>query len=119
MLRQRTLKSPVRVQVIGLHSGEPVRLGLLPAPADHGVVFRRSDLAPPNEIASRAASVGDTRMASTLALGEVRIATVEHLMSALSGMGIDNLVVEVDAAEIPIMDGSAATFVHLIRSSGV
>ena len=119
MLRQRTLKSPVRVQGIGLHSGEPVRLGLLPAPADHGVVFRRSDLAPPNEIASRAASVGDTRMASTLALGEVLIATVEHLMSALSGMGIDNLVVEVDAAEIPIMDGSAATFVHLIRSSGV
>jgi UDP-3-O-[3-hydroxymyristoyl] N-acetylglucosamine deacetylase len=119
MLRQRTLKTPVSVEGIGLHSGQRVRLGLVPAPADHGIVFRRTDLDGPNEIASGAAAVGDTRMASTLSDGHVRIATVEHLMSALSGMGIDNLTVEVDAAEVPIMDGSAATFVHLIRSSGV
>ncbi|HSG20487.1 MAG TPA: UDP-3-O-acyl-N-acetylglucosamine deacetylase, partial [Burkholderiaceae bacterium] len=93
MLRQRTLKTPVSVEGIGLHSGQRVRLGLVPAPADHGIVFRRTDLTGPNEIASGAASVGDTRMASTLADGHVRVATVEHLMSALSGMGIDNLTV--------------------------
>jgi UDP-3-O-[3-hydroxymyristoyl] N-acetylglucosamine deacetylase len=119
MLRQRTLAHTVNAKGIGLHSGVPVHLSLKPAPADHGIVFRRMDVSPPHEIRSRAGAVGDTRMASTISDGDVKVATVEHLMSASSGLGIDNAVVEVDAAEIPIMDGSAATFVYLLRSAGV
>ncbi|MGA1336365.1 MAG: UDP-3-O-acyl-N-acetylglucosamine deacetylase, partial [Burkholderiaceae bacterium] len=119
MLRQRTLRSAVSAQGVGLHSGQRVRLSLQPAPADSGIVFRRSDLPQPNEIVSKAVAVGDTRMASTIGEGAVKVATVEHLMSALSGLGIDNATVEVDAAEIPIMDGSAASFVYLIRSAGI
>lgn len=119
MLRQRTLAQAVTAKGIGLHSGVPVNLCLYPAPADHGIVFRRIDVSPAREIRSRAGAVGDTRMASTISDGDIKVATVEHLMSALSGLGIDNAVVEVDAAEIPIMDGSAATFVYLLRSAGV
>ncbi|MBU3725303.1 MAG: UDP-3-O-acyl-N-acetylglucosamine deacetylase [Burkholderiaceae bacterium] len=119
MLRQRTLAETVSARGIGLHSGVPVNLCLRPAPADHGIVFRRTDVDPPREIRSRAGAVGDTRMASTISDGDIKVATVEHLMSALSGLGIDNAVVEVDAAEIPIMDGSAATFVYLLRAAGV
>jgi UDP-3-O-[3-hydroxymyristoyl] N-acetylglucosamine deacetylase len=119
MLRQRTLRSVVSAEGVGLHSGQRVRLSLQPAPADSGIVFRRSDLPQPNEIVSKAVAVGDTRMASTIGEGAVKVATVEHLMSALSGLGIDNATVEVDAAEIPIMDGSAASFVYLIRSAGI
>lgn len=119
MLRQRTLAQTVSAKGIGLHSGVPVHLSLKPAPADHGIVFRRMDVDPPHDIRSRAGAVGDTRMASTISDGDVKVATVEHLMSAFSGLGIDNAVVEVDAAEIPIMDGSAATFVYLLRSAGV
>jgi UDP-3-O-[3-hydroxymyristoyl] N-acetylglucosamine deacetylase len=119
MLRQRTLAQEVSAKGIGLHSGVPVRLNLKPAEPDSGIVFRRIDVNPPKEIRSQARAVGDTRMASTISEGDVRVATVEHLMSALSGMGIDNAVVEVDAAEIPIMDGSAASFVYLLRSAGV
>lgn len=119
MLRQRTLLSEVHAEGLGLHSGQRVRLGLRPAPADHGIVFRRTDLPEPNEVRADAAAVGDTQMASTVSKGAVKVSTVEHLMSALSGLGIDNLVIEVDAPEVPIMDGSAASFVHLIRSAGV
>jgi UDP-3-O-[3-hydroxymyristoyl] N-acetylglucosamine deacetylase len=119
MLRQRTLAHAVSAKGIGLHSGVPVNISLLPAPADHGIVFRRVDLSPPQDIRSRAGAVGDTRMASTLSQGQAKVATVEHLMSALSGLGIDNALVEIDAAEIPIMDGSAAAFVYLLRSAGV
>jgi len=119
MLRQRTLAQPVTAKGIGLHSGVPVTLSLKPAPAEHGIVFRRVDLTPPQDIRSRAGAVGDTRLASTISQGDARVATVEHLMSALSGLGIDNALVEVDAAEIPIMDGSAAPFVYLLRSAGV
>ena len=90
MLRQRTLRSAVSAQGVGLHSGQRVRLSLQPAPADSGIVFRRSDLPQPNEIVSKAVAVGDTRMASTIGEGAVKVATVEHLMSALSGLGIDN-----------------------------
>lgn len=96
-----------------------VNLCLKPAPENHGIVFRRTDLNPPRDIQSRAGAVGDTRMASTLSEGDAKVATVEHLMSALSGLGIDNALIEVDAAEIPIMDGSAAAFVYLLRSAGV
>ena len=119
MLRQRTLAQQVSAKGIGLHSGVPVSLNLKPGEPDSGIVFRRIDVNPPKEIRSQAGAVGDTRMASTISEGDVRVATVEHLMSALSGLGIDNAVVEVDAAEIPIMDGSAASFVYLLRSAGV
>jgi UDP-3-O-[3-hydroxymyristoyl] N-acetylglucosamine deacetylase len=119
MLRQKTLKSLVRTVGIGMHSGTKVELVLRPAAVDTGIVFRRVDLDPPVQIPALATSVGDTRMASTLVQGAVRIATVEHLMSALAGLGIDNCQVDVDALEIPIMDGSAASFVFLITSAGI
>mgnify|MGYP001383648243 CR=1 FL=1 len=119
MLKQRTLKRLVRAAGIGLHSGTKVNLALRPAAAETGIVFRRIDLDPPVDIAASALAVGDTRMASTLERDGVRVATVEHLMSALAGLGIDNCYVDVDAAEIPIMDGSAASFVFLLQSAGI
>ena len=122
MLRQRTVREAVRSTGVGLHSGEGVSLTLRPAPPDTGIVFRRVDLPEPVEIPANAERVNDTRMASTLiAEGrpEIRVATVEHLMSALAGLGIDNLYVDVTAAEIPILDGSAGSFVFLIQSVGV
>ncbi len=119
MLKQRTLKQIARTVGIGMHSGTKVELVLRPAAADTGIVFRRVDVDPPVDIAASADAVVDTRMATTLGRGDVRIATVEHLMSALAGLGIDNCYVDVDAPEIPIMDGSAASFVFLIRSAGI
>jgi UDP-3-O-[3-hydroxymyristoyl] N-acetylglucosamine deacetylase len=119
MIRQQTLASIARTVGIGLHSGTRVELQLRPAAANTGIVFRRTDLDPVVEIAASAAAVGDTRMASTLERDGVKIATVEHLMSALAGLGVDNCYIDVDAPEIPIMDGSAASFVFLIRSVGV
>ncbi len=119
MLKQRTLKQIARTVGIGMHSGTKVELVLRPAAADTGIVFRRVDVEPPVDIAASADAVVDTRMATTLGRGDVRIATVEHLMSALAGLGIDNCYVDVDAPEIPIMDGSAASFVFLIQSAGI
>ena len=119
MIHQQTLASIARTVGIGLHSGTRVELQLRPAAVDTGIVFRRTDLDPVVEIAASAAAVGDTRMASTLEKDGTRIATVEHLMSALAGLGVDNCYIDVDAPEIPIMDGSAASFVFLIRSVGV
>lgn len=122
MLRQRTLKHLVRATGVGLHSGSTVALALCPAPPDSGIVFRRVDQSPPVDIPADALRVNDTRMASTLTAESdpsIRVATVEHLMSALAGLGIDNLVVEVDAPEIPILDGSAGSFVYLLQSVGV
>lgn len=119
MLRQRTLKNLVRTVGIGMHSGSKVELVLRPAPENTGAVFRRVDVDPPLAIHAAADSVVDTRMATTLGRDGVTIATVEHLASALSGLGIDNVYIDVDAAEIPIMDGSAATFVFLIQSAGI
>ena len=125
MMRQRTIRSLVRTTGVGLHSGERVELVLRPAAADTGIVFRRVDLDPPVEIRSEASRVTDTRMASTLTAGDsgeaaqVRVATVEHLMSALAGLGIDNLYVDVTAPEIPILDGSAGSFVFLVQSGGI
>jgi UDP-3-O-[3-hydroxymyristoyl] N-acetylglucosamine deacetylase len=119
MLGQHTLKSLVRTVGIGMHGGAKVELVLRPAAVDTGVVFRRVDIDPPVQIEVNAHAVGDTRMASTLVKGGVRISTVEHLMSALAGLGVDNCYVDVDAPEIPIMDGSAASFVFLIRSAGL
>jgi len=119
MLKQRTLKSLVRTVGIGMHSGSKVELVLRPAAADTGIVFRRVDLQPIVDIAVTPDAVGDTRMASTLVKDGARVATIEHLMSAFAGLGIDNAFVDVDAAEIPIMDGSAASFVFLLQSAGI
>jgi len=119
MLKQRTIKNKVGATGVGLHSGDKVTLQLRPAPADAGIVFRRVDLSPPVDIKADALAVGDTRMASCLERDGVKLGTVEHLMSALAGLGIDNLFVDVDAAELPIMDGSAAPFVFLLQSAGL
>ena len=119
MLRQRTLKSLVSASGVGLHTGAKVRLTLRPAPADTGVVFRRVDLAQPVDIPARADLVGEARLASTLVQGEVKIHTVEHLMSALAGLGVDNVYVDLDAPEVPIMDGSASPFVLLLQQAGL
>jgi UDP-3-O-[3-hydroxymyristoyl] N-acetylglucosamine deacetylase len=119
MLRQRTLKSLVSASGVGLHTGQKVRMTLRPAPADTGIVFRRIDLTPPVDVPARAELVGDSRLASTLVKGDVKIHTVEHLMSALGGLGVDNAYVDVDAQELPIMDGSASPFVLLIQQAGL
>jgi len=119
MVKQRTLKTLVRTVGIGVHSGSKVELVMRPAAADSGIVFRRVDLDPPVELPAGVDTVGDTRMASTLVKGDVRVGTVEHLMSALAGLGIDNAYIDVDGPEIPIMDGSAASFVFLLQSAGI
>lgn len=119
MIRQRTLKNVIRATGVGIHTGQKVFLTLRPAPIDTGIVFHRVDLSPVVEIPARADLVGDTRMSTTLVRDDVRVATVEHLLSALSGLGIDNAIVELSAAEVPIMDGSAGPFVFLIQSAGI
>lgn len=119
MVKQRTLKSSVSVTGVGLHSGEKVTLSLRPGPVNSGVVFRRVDVKPVEEICARADLVHDTRLSTCMEQNGVRIATIEHLMSALAGLGIDNVVVEMDGAEVPIMDGSAGTFIFLLQSAGI
>jgi len=119
MVKQRTLKSSVSVTGVGLHSGEKVTLGLRPAPVNTGIVFRRVDVKPVEEIIARADLVHDTRLSTCMEQGGVRIATIEHLMSALAGLGVDNAFVDLDSAEVPIMDGSAGTFVFLLQSAGI
>lgn len=119
MLRQRTVKNTIRASGIGLHTGAKIYLTLKPGLADSGIVFRRTDLEPPVDLPARALMVKDTSMATSLVQGDVRLSTVEHLMSALAGLGIDNAIVEVTAAEIPIMDGSAGPFVFLIQAAGI
>ena len=117
MICQRTLKNSIRATGVGLHTGEKVYLTLRPAPANAGIVFRRTDL--DRSIPARASAVGDTRLSTCLVEDGVRVATVEHLLSALAGLGVDNCYVDLSAAEVPIMDGSAAPFVFLIRSAGI
>jgi UDP-3-O-[3-hydroxymyristoyl] N-acetylglucosamine deacetylase len=119
MLRQRTLKSVINATGVGLHSGVKVRLTLRPAQPNSGIVFRRVDLDPPVDLRADPYGVGDTRMASVLEKDGVRLGTVEHLMSALAGLGIDNVYIDVDAPELPIMDGSAGPFVFLLQSAGI
>ncbi|RQQ59072.1 UDP-3-O-acyl-N-acetylglucosamine deacetylase [Burkholderia stagnalis] len=119
MLKQRTIKSIVKTVGIGLHSGRKVELTLRPAAPGTGIVFSRVDLPTPVDIPASAMSIGDTRLASVLQKDGARVSTVEHLMSACAGLGIDNLYVDVTAEEIPIMDGSAASFVFLIQSAGI
>ncbi len=119
MIRQRTLKNTIRATGVGLHSGEKVYLTLKPAPVDTGIVFRRTDLVPPVDIRACADHVGETTMSTTLVNGSAKVDTVEHLLSAMAGLGIDNAYVELSAAEVPIMDGSAGPFVFLIQSAGL
>lgn len=119
MIKQRTLKNAIRTTGVGLHTGDQIHLTLLPAPVDTGITFRRVDLNPPVEIKATAKNVGETTLSTCLIKDDVRVSTVEHLMSALAGLGIDNAIVELNAPEIPIMDGSAGPFVFLIQSAGV
>jgi UDP-3-O-[3-hydroxymyristoyl] N-acetylglucosamine deacetylase len=119
MIKQRTIKNAIRATGVGLHTGEKIYLTLLPAPVDTGIVFRRVDLNPPVEIEAKAHNVGETTLSTTLMNGDVRVSTVEHLLAAMAGLGIDNVIVELSAAEVPIMDGSAGPFVFLIQSAGV
>ena len=119
MLNQRTLKTPIRATGIGLHSGRKVFMTLRPAPTNTGIVFRRTDLPQPVDIEARAENVGDTNLGTTLVNGDVKVSTVEHLLSAFAGLGIDNAFVEVSAVEVPIMDGSAGPFVFLLQSAGI
>lgn len=119
MVRQRTLKKPVQATGIGLHTGEKVSMTLRPAPPGSGIVFRRVDMTPVVSIRADAQLVHDTRLSTCLEQNGARIATVEHLMSAFAGLGIDNAYVDMDSAEVPIMDGSAGTFVFLMQSAGV
>jgi UDP-3-O-[3-hydroxymyristoyl] N-acetylglucosamine deacetylase len=118
MLNQRTLKNSIRATGVGLHTGKKVLMTLRPAKVDTGIVFRRTDIEGP-EIKARAENVGDTMMGTTLHSGDIKISTVEHLLSALAGLGIDNALVEVSAGEVPIMDGSASPFVFLLQSAGI
>jgi len=119
MIRQRTLKNVIRATGVGLHTGNKVYLTLRPAAPDTGVVFRRVDIDPPVDIMACPSNVGDTRLSTTLVNGDARVSTVEHLLSAFAGLGIDNAYVDVSAAEVPIMDGSAGPFVFLIQSAGI
>lgn len=119
MIRQRTLKNIIRATGVGLHTGNKVFLTLRPAAPDSGIVFRRVDLDPPVDIPACPARVGDTRLSTTLEAGGARVSTVEHLLSAFAGLGIDNAYVDVSAAEVPIMDGSAGPFVFLLQSAGI
>ena len=119
MIKQRTLRNAIKATGVGLHTGQKVYLTLRPAPVDAGIVFRRVDLNPVVEILARAENVGDTELSTTLMKGDVRVSTVEHLLSAMAGLGIDNAYVELSAPEVPIMDGSAGPFVFLIQSAGI
>lgn len=119
MIRQRTLNNTIRATGVGLHTGEKVYLTLKPAAVDTGIVFRRTDLDPVVEIEAKAMNVGDTTLSTSLVNGDVRVSTVEHLLSAMAGLGIDNAIIDVTAPEVPIMDGSAGPFVFLIQSAGI
>ena len=119
MIRQRTLKNVIRATGVGLHTGEKIYLTLRPAPVDTGIVFCRVDLETVTQIRARPENVGDTRLSTTLVNKDVRISTVEHLLSAMAGLGIDNAYIDLSAAEVPIMDGSAGPFVFLIQSAGI
>jgi len=119
VIKQRTLKNVIRATGVGLHTGEKVYLTLRPAAPDTGIVFRRVDLDEPVDIPARPENVGDTTLSTSLVKGDVRVSTVEHLLSALAGLGIDNAYIDLNAPEVPIMDGSAGPFVFLLQSAGI
>ena len=119
MVKQRTLKNVIRATGVGLHSGEKVYMTLRPAAPDTGIIFRRTDFARPVEIKAKAELVGDTSLCTALVQGDVQVKTIEHLLSAMAGLGIDNAYVDLSTAEVPIMDGSAGPFVFLLQSAGI
>lgn len=119
MIKQRTLKNTIRATGVGLHTGQKIYLTLHPADIDTGIIFRRVDLNPPVDIKATAHNVGETTLSTCLIAGDVRVSTVEHILSAMAGLGIDNALVELDAPEVPIMDGSAGPFVFLLQSAGI
>ena len=119
LIRQRTLKNVIRATGVGLHTGEKVLMTLRPAPVDTGIVFRRVDLSPVFEIKAEPHLVGDTSLSTTLVVDQVRVATIEHLMSALAGLGVDNIYIDLSASEVPIMDGSSGPFAFLLQSAGI
>ena len=119
MVKQRTLKNLVQATGVGLHTGDKVSLTLRPAPVNHGIVFHRVDLNPVVKLKAEAHAVHDTRLSTCLETDGARVATIEHLMSAFAGMGIDTAIVELNSSEVPIMDGSAGTFIFLIQSAGI
>ncbi|WP_191603133.1 UDP-3-O-acyl-N-acetylglucosamine deacetylase [Marinomonas algicola] len=119
MIRQRTLKNIIRATGVGLHSGEKVYLTLKPAPVNAGIIFVRTDLEPAMEVHANAEAVGSTNLATALSSNGVTVSTVEHLLSAMAGLGVDNAYVEVSASELPLMDGSASPFVFLLQSAGL
>ena len=119
MIKQRTLKNAIRATGIGLHTGETVFLTVRPAPVDTGIVFCRQDLDPVVEIPARAENVGKTNLSTSLVKDGVKVSTVEHLLSAFAGLGIDNAFVDLTSSEVPIMDGSAGPFVFLLQSAGI
>jgi len=119
MIRQRTLKNVIRASGVGLHTGEKIHLNLRPAKADAGIIFRRTDIDHSPEIEACIDNVGDTQLSTTLQKDGIRVSTVEHLLSAIAGLGIDNLIVELSGPEVPIMDGSAGPFVFLLQSAGI
>ena len=119
MIRQRSLNNMIRATGVGLHTGEKVYLTLHPAPVNTGIIFRRTDLDPVVEIHAKAENVGETTLSTTLVNGDVKVSTVEHLLSAMAGLGIDNAIIDVTAPEVPIMDGSAGPFVFLLQSAGI
>jgi UDP-3-O-[3-hydroxymyristoyl] N-acetylglucosamine deacetylase len=119
MVGQRTLKNVIRASGVGLHTGKRILMTIRPAAPDTGIVFRRTDLSVPVDIPARAGNVGETTLGTSLVKGEVRVSTVEHLLSAFAGLGIDNALVEISGPEVPIMDGSAGPFVFLLQSAGL
>jgi UDP-3-O-[3-hydroxymyristoyl] N-acetylglucosamine deacetylase len=119
MLKQRTLKNIIRATGVGLHSGKKVLMALRPGPVNGGITFRRTDLEEPVDIRATAENVGETTLGTTLIQGDVKVSTIEHLLSAFAGLGIDNAVVDLSSAEVPIMDGSAGPFVFLLQSAGI
>ena len=119
MLKQRTLKNSIRATGVGLHSGEKVYMTLRPAAPNSGIIFRRVDMDPPTEVHAKALAVTETMLGTTITEGAAKISTIEHLLSALAGLGIDNCYVDLSAAEVPIMDGSAGPFVFLVQSAGI
>jgi len=119
MLKQRTLKNSIRATGVGLHTGRKVLMALRPGPANSGIAFRRTDLDEPADIHATAENVGETTLGTTLIQGDVKVSTIEHLLSAFAGLGIDNAVVELSSSEVPIMDGSAGPFVFLLQSAGL
>ena len=118
-LYQRTVRNPIHASGVGLHSGATINLTINPAPPHTGIVFQRTDLDPPVTIQAKAENVGDTTLSTTLIKGEARIATIEHLLSACAGLGLDNLLIQTDGAEVPILDGSSSIFVFMLRSAGI